>query len=75
MSVLGFFVPGPIELIIVAVVFLVPLAIAVAVVLALTSRSRADASNPNLTPCPDCHRYVSIHASSCPNCGCPLGGN
>jgi hypothetical protein len=73
--IVAVFVPGIQELIILGVVLAVPVAIAVAVVLALTSRSRADASNPNLTPCPDCHRYVSIHASSCPKCGCPLGGD
>lgn len=28
--------------------------------------------NGNLVECFDCHHIVSIHAQSCPNCGCPL---
>ena len=31
-----------------------------------------DANNPNLTPCPDCRKYVSRLAVNCPNCGRPL---
>lgn len=31
-----------------------------------------DANNPNLTPCPDCRKYVSRLAANCPNCGRPL---
>jgi hypothetical protein len=31
-----------------------------------------DFNNPNLTPCPDCGKYVSRLAVSCPNCGRPL---
>ena len=75
MTAVAMMVPGILELIIIAVVLLVPVAIAVAIVLALTSRQRSDASNPNLRPCPDCRSYVSIHASSCPRCGCPLAGS
>lgn len=28
-------------------------------------------STNNLIPCCDCYRYFSIHATACPNCGCP----
>lgn len=28
-------------------------------------------STNNLIPCCDCFRYFSIHATACPNCGCP----
>ena len=66
------FVPGPIELIIVATVVLVPVLVVLAVVYAVTARKRADAENPNLMVCPDCKHYVSIHADSCPKCGCPI---
>jgi hypothetical protein len=31
-----------------------------------------DANNPNLTPYPDCRKYVSRLAVNCPNCGRPL---
>ena len=73
MTVVGFIVPGILELIIISVVFVVPLLVAVATILALTRRQRNDASNPNLRPCPDCGSYVSVRASQCPRCGCPLG--
>lgn len=33
------------------------------------------ATNPRLFPCPDCGRYVSRLASSCPQCGRPLTPN
>lgn len=29
-------------------------------------------NSENLVECFDCHHIVSIHAQSCPNCGCPL---
>lgn len=28
--------------------------------------------NPNLTPCPDCGKYISRQAATCPDCGRPL---
>jgi hypothetical protein len=48
-------------------------AVALAVVLASTRRSddyRSD--NPNLRPCPDCGRLISVRASHCPHCGGPV---
>ncbi len=60
------------ELIVIGFILFVPIAI-VAVVLAVVARSRkAQASNPNLTRCPDCQGLVSVRAPSCPKCGCPL---
>jgi len=45
----------------------------VAVVLAIVFLgSRRAGGGPNLYPCPDCRRPVSIHAPVCPGCGRPL---
>lgn len=54
-------------------VFGVPLVI----VLLLVSTNRRNSGmhgfdNPNLTPCPDCGKYISRLAVACPNCGRPL---
>ena len=66
---LGMFVPGPIELIIIGVIALIP----VAVVFAVVAASRKGSSrNPNLGACPDCGRYISIRANTCPHCGGPV---
>lgn len=65
---------SPIELMIVGFVSLLMLGGVVAVVMILVnSQSRSSTpSNPNLTPCPDCGRFVSRLAISCPQCGRPL---
>jgi hypothetical protein len=51
-----------------------PLIVAVCVI-AASRRPAAGTppSNPNLAPCPDCGRLVSIHAEACPQCGHPFG--
>jgi len=68
---LAFFIPGLIELIIISIVVAIPVAIVVALV--VTQRGRkASGTNPKLTPCPDCGRFVSLRATTCPQCGCPL---
>lgn len=68
LAFLGF--PGPVELMIIGVMLLVPVAIVVALI-----RSRKPlGNNPNLRPCPDCGRFVSLRATTCPQCGCPLQG-
>ena len=69
---LAYFLPGPIELIIIGVIVLVPVAIVVALVVALKLSRKPSGSNPNLKPCPDCGRFVSLRATTCPQCGCPL---
>jgi len=68
----AFFSPGPLEILILLVLVGVPL---VALGLALFVRQLQNnpaASNPNLTPCPDCRHYVSRQAPACPKCGRPL---
>ena len=68
---LAFAMPGLIELIIISIVVAVPVAIGVALI--ATQRGRkASGTNPKLTPCPDCGRFVSLRATTCPQCGCPL---
>jgi hypothetical protein len=48
---LAFLMPGSMELIIIGVIVLVPVAVVVALVVALRSRKASD-NNPNLKPCP-----------------------
>ena len=75
MDSFAFFMPGPIELLIIGLVCLAPLAalIVIAVVLARSKKTGSDAAaNPNLFPCPDCGRMVSQQAPACPQCGRPL---
>jgi hypothetical protein len=76
MNLFAFFSPGPMEIVLgllclgslVAMVVLV-------VVLATSQKGRGGAAaNPNLYPCPDCGRFVSRQAPSCPHCGRPLTG-
>ncbi|TWU33236.1 hypothetical protein [Novipirellula artificiosorum] len=69
---LAFGAPGLMELIIIGVILLIPVAIVVALVVVLTRSRKASGNNPNLKPCPDCGRFVSLRATTCPQCGCPL---
>ena len=68
------FAPGPIELVLIAVILLVPVGVVVALVEAFRRRRRALGGNPNLEPCPDCGRFASRRTTNCPQCGCPLQG-
>ncbi len=68
---LAFAVPGLIELIIISIVVAVPVAIVVVLIVTRGAR-RASGTNPKPTPCPDCGRFVSLRATTCPQCGCPL---
>jgi len=36
------------------------------------SSGSSQANNPNLAPCPDCGRLISIRATTCPHCGGPV---
>jgi hypothetical protein len=75
-DMLGFFVPGAVEVIIIGLGLAVFAAFIVGVVAlfdAVFHKRKSRKSNPNLTPCPDCGHAVSIHASNCPQCGCPVG--
>ena len=68
----AFFVPGPFELIIIGVVVLVPIAVVAALVVALKPTHKPSGDDSSLQPCPDCGRFVSLRATTCPQCGCPL---
>jgi hypothetical protein len=68
MQMLAFYTLGPLELII----LLIPVVIVAAVLVAIFVRRTSRRANPNLTPCPDCRRSVSVHADRCPHCGRPL---
>ena len=65
--------PGPWELLIgfgaLAIVALVVIVIAVAVT--MRREQRDSRANPNLVPCPDCGRVISLAANACPGCGRP----
>ncbi len=62
---------GPWEMIIIGLVVVVPLIIIAAVV--ATERARkAPPKELMLSPCPDCGRFVSPKATTCPQCGRPL---
>ena len=69
---LAFWTPGPLELIIVGIMGLVLSAVVIALVVVLKGSRNASGNNPNLKPCPDCGRFVSLRATTCPQCGCPL---
>ncbi len=67
--------PGPLELLIVfGVVGVGVLGVIFAVVVGIRTRSASQSSNPNLRPCPDCGRYISIRATTCPQCGGTVKG-
>ena len=66
---LAFYSPGPLEMIIVAVMAFGPL-VAVGVLLYFFLGHRKP--NPNLIPCPDCGRHISRSAVACPGCGRPM---
>jgi hypothetical protein len=72
---LGFFVPGAAEVIIIALSLAVVIGFiagGVALFHTISSRGTSRPLNPNLMPCPDCGHAVSIKASKCPKCGCPI---
>jgi len=66
--------PGAIELLILgAICFLVVgLPLIILLIVLAVNRRRPTSANPNLRACPDCNAAVSVHAASCPQCGCPL---
>ena len=72
---LGFFVPGAAEVIILLLVLVVFVGIivgAVALFHAVSSKGTSRPGSQNLMRCPDCEHLVSIHASNCPQCGRPI---
>ena len=69
------FGPGPFELLIIGIILIVPLAGTLAIIFALLYVLKIgpfQPNNPNLHPCPDCGHRVSVRATNCPKCGCPL---
>jgi hypothetical protein len=74
---LGFFVPGLAEMIILVLFLAVFVAIIVGGVVLFQAASIRNSrpSRPNLPPCPDCGHAVSVRDSNCPQCGCPVGSD
>jgi hypothetical protein len=72
---LGFFVPGPLELTILLFFPVVIAIIAGGVVLfrAVSSKRTSRPASQDLVRCPDCEHLVSIQANNCPQCGRPIG--
>jgi len=72
------FMPGPLELIIIlGVLGLLVVVVVVVIAVSVSTKRRSDfpsGSNPNLAPCPDCGRLISIRATTCPHCGGPVKG-
>jgi hypothetical protein len=50
----------------------VAVVVAVTVIIASGTRPARTQSGPNLRPCPDCGRMVSLSATACPQCGRPM---
>ena len=65
------FMPGPMELIIVLGMIGL-MAIFIVVMIAALRFGSSSRKNPNLAPCPDCGRLISIRATTCPHCGGPV---
>jgi hypothetical protein len=72
---MAMFMPGPLELLIIfGVVGAGILSVIFVVVVGVRRRGTSQSSNPNLRPCPDCGRYISIRATTCPQCGGTMKG-
>ena len=72
---LAIFMPGPMELLIIgiiAIIVLVPVAVVVVLIVWLTRHNKSSGTNPTMKPCPNCNRFVSLHAATCPQCRAPL---
>jgi hypothetical protein len=65
------FMPGPFEVIVILGLIGVMAVFLAVMVAALRFRSPSR-NNPNLAPCPDCGRLISIRATTCPHCGGPV---
>ena len=66
---------GILEILIILALVGVPAVIVILLIAAAGRRSGTSGSdNPNLRPCPDCGRAVSVRASVRPQCGGPLKG-
>ena len=63
---------GILELIIVVAVLGVLVAVPAAIVVAVVAKGSGKRDNPNLHPCPDCGKFISVRAVTCPGCGAPV---
>jgi hypothetical protein len=64
---------GAIELVLVFGMLGFALALVTVVVVLSAKRSGGPSTdNPNLRPCPDCGRSISVRAAMCPHCGAPV---
>ena len=68
----GVLLPGPMEVIIVLAIVAIVVTVVVVVIASTRRSDSASRNNPNLAPCPDCGRLISIRATSCPHCGGPV---
>ena len=66
----GFFMPGPIELLILGLVCVAPLAVLVVVLLAM----RMGKKQSGAPPCAKCGGWTVPGTRFCPHCGSPLEG-
>jgi len=65
----GFGAPGPIELLILGIVVVVPIALAFWVITGLIRNNRRPQAGADFKPCPACGEQVSIRTDKCPYCG------
>ncbi len=66
-------VVGILELIVIAgILGAAVVGVVLVVVLGTRRCGTSGADNPNLRQCPDCGRYISVRATTCPQCGGPV---
>jgi len=64
--------PGPIELLILVVLCLVPVVAAIAVIVSIFLERKMEPPGAKMTPCPDCGHPMPPGEKQCPNCGCAV---
>ncbi len=70
----GFFAPGPFELIIVAVIIVIPLVIVVVVLLANRKSPTSTRLQDDLIRCPECGEWIQRRAVMCRFCDARFDG-
>ena len=63
---------GIMELVIILAVLGLLVTIPVAIVVVIVAKGSSQRDHPNLHPCPDCGRVISVRAVTCPGCGAPV---
>jgi len=61
--------PGPVELLIVGLMCVVPLAAAVVVIVVVLLSQKKGPAAVKLPPCPECGQPIVPEATTCPQCG------